>query len=167
MTQLETFRNQKDLFFETDHQSPLTSEQKDTFQGLNYFPENNELTFELKIEEFDIQESIKMQTSTGDVQDYVKAGKINFKVEKEMAELTVYQSHHGYFIPFVDKNAGETTYGAGRYLDPPLLENGKLEIDFNQAYNPYCAYNENYSCPLPPAENRLSMNIEAGEKNFK
>ena len=167
MTQLETFRNQKDLFFETDQHSPLTAEQKSSFDGLNYFPENNELRLELKIEEFETKESIKMQTSTGDVQDYVKAGKIHFTVKDELAELTVYQSHHGYFIPFVDKNGGKVTYGAGRYLDPPLLDNGQLEIDFNQAYNPYCAYNENYSCPLPPSENRLSVAIEACEKNFK
>ena len=63
--------------------------------------------------------------------------------------------------------AGKETYGAGRYLDPELNKNGKLIVDFNLAYNPTCAYNELYSCPLPPAENRLSVAILAGEKNYK
>ncbi len=78
----------------------------------------------------------------------------------------------GFFLPFKDATSGRETYGAGRYLDshrPGLqqLEGGRFEIDFNYAYNPYCAYNENYRCPLPPAENWLKVPIHAGEKNFK
>ena len=75
-------------------------------------------------------------------------------------------NEHGYFLPFVDSQAGPVTYGAGRYLEPERLEDGKFLVDFNLAYNPYCAYNELYSCPLPPAENRISVPIAAGEKNF-
>jgi len=88
-------------------------------------------------------------------------------VEGEEASLTVYSNEYGFFIPFVDSQAGKVTYGAGRYLDPELKEDGMLILDFNLAYNPYCAYNELYSCPIPPAENRLSVPIKAGEKNYK
>ncbi len=70
------------------------------------------------------------------------------------------------FLPFVDSQAGKGTYGAGRYLDPEQLPNGKFLIDFNLAYNPYCAYNENWNCPIPPTENKLDVPIRAGEKIF-
>jgi uncharacterized protein (DUF1684 family) len=147
--------------------SPLTREQKAEFNGLNYFPEDPNLLFELEIDEFQEKETIQMQTSTGDIQNYKRFGKIRFHVEGEDAELTVFASHHGFFLPFVDSQSGKETYGAGRYLDPHLLPDGKLLVDFNQAYNPYCAYNDLYSCPLPPTENRLSIAIKAGEKNYK
>ena len=76
-------------------------------------------------------------------------------------------AHYFTFIPFVDAQAGKETYGAGRYLDPEVLPDGRLVLDFNLAYNPYCAYNERYSCPIPPAENRLEAVIQAGEKSYK
>ena len=69
-------------------------------------------------------------------------------------------------MPFVDALAGRETYGAGRYVEPERLDDGKLLVDFNQAYNPYCAYNANWSCPLPPRENRLQVPIRAGEKIY-
>jgi uncharacterized protein (DUF1684 family) len=167
MNKYQVFRAQKDEFFETDQHSPLTSAQKADFQGLNYFPVSEDLNFELEIEPFDDQQQIKMQTSTGDLRDFIRYGRVTFNVEGEEANLTVYANQHGFFIPFVDAQAGEETYGAGRYLDPQLTEDGKLVLDFNLAYNPYCAYNEMYSCPIPPAENRLSVAIKAGERNFK
>jgi len=89
-----------------------------------------------------------------------------FRVDGQEAELTIYASHHGLFLPFVDALAGTETYGAGRYLDPEVLPNGKFLIDFNLAYNPYCAYNDRWSCPLTPFENRLKAPIRAGEKVF-
>ncbi|HLE52058.1 MAG TPA: DUF1684 domain-containing protein, partial [Anaerolineales bacterium] len=81
-------------------------------------------------------------------------------------ELTVYRDPHGYFLPFADALAGSETYGAGRYLEPEPAGKGKLLVDFNYAYNPYCAYNDQYSCPLTPWENRLKVPIRAGEKVF-
>lgn len=167
MNDLAEFRKMKDEFYKTDSQSPLTPTQKSGFVGLKYFHENKELRLELKVEKFPEQELLQMQTSTGDVQSYTRYGSLKFKVDGQATELTLYSSHHGYFLPFVDSQAGEITYGAGRYLDPEQLPNGKFLIDFNLAYNPYCAYNESYSCPIPPAENRLSVPIKAGEKNFK
>jgi hypothetical protein len=85
------------------------------------------------------------------------------------ATLQVYQDPEGgdFFLPFVDATAPEETYGAGRYLDVEAPRDGKFLIDFNYAYNPYCAYNDKWSCPIPPKENRLKVQIEAGEKNFK
>lgn len=167
MSELTEFRKQKDHFFETDSNSPLTQEQRENYKGLNYFGENQSLHFELAIEEFTNKETVQMQTTTGDLQIYKRFGKIRFPVDGKDEELTVFASNHGFFLPFVDAQAGRETYGAGRYLDPPMLPNGKLLVDFNLAYNPYCAYNEIYSCPLPPAENRLNVAIQAGEKIFK
>lgn len=167
MHNLTEQRNMKDQFFALDPHSPLTPEQKENFQNLNYFDEDPNLRLEIAIDPFDEQVQLQMQTSTGDVQTYTRYGRFAFNVNGEQAELTIYASAHGYFLPFVDSQAGVETYGAGRYLDPPKLPNGKFLIDFNDAYNPYCAYNELWSCPIPPSENRLALAIRAGEKNFK
>ncbi len=80
--------------------------------------------------------------------------------------MTIYANEHGYFLPFADSLAGVETYGAGRYLEPERNADGLLHVDFNIAYNPYCAYNELYSCPITPAENRIKVPIHAGEKVF-
>ena len=167
MSQLSEFRKEKDDFMQHSHQSPLTAQQKANFSGLNYFEENPELRLELEVEAFKDQNEVTMQTSTGSVQTYIRYGRFKFDINGDSSELTLFSSEHGFFLPFVDSQAGEDTYGAGRYLDPPQLANGKFDIDFNVAYNPYCAYNENYSCPLPPGENRVSVAIQAGEKSFK
>jgi hypothetical protein len=166
MTSLEQFRKAKDDFFAQDQNSPLTPEQKDGFQGLSYFPENGELRLEIAVPPFENQEKVQLPTTTGDIQTYTRFGRFNFDVDGHKAELTLYESPHGFFLPFVDSQAGGETYGAGRYLDPEQLPDGKFLIDFNLAYNPYCAYNEMWSCPIPLAENRLAVPIRAGEKTF-
>jgi uncharacterized protein (DUF1684 family) len=167
MSSLSQFRTAKDNFFKNDPHSPLTPSQKTDFHGLNYFPENPALRFELSLEEFQVPDEIQIQTSTGDVQVYQRVGKIKFQVNDVEAELTVLFNEYGFFLPFVDSLAGKETYGAGRYLEPHKLPDGRLLVDFNLAYNPYCAYNDLYSCPLTPWENRLKVPIQAGEKNFK
>ena len=166
MSELDEFRREKDTFFASHPQSPLTPEQKKAFEGLRYFPENPALRLEVALEIFPQQDNIEMQTSTGGSQTYTRYGRIKFSVDGQPAELTIYASPHGFFLPFVDALAGKETYGAGRYLDPETLPNGKFLIDFNLAYNPYCAYNEDWSCPLTPFENRLKVPIRAGEKIF-
>ena len=166
MTELDEFRAEKDEFFGSHPQSPLTREQKKVFHVLQYFPENDSLRLEVKLEEFENKQSFEMQTSTGDIQIYEKFGKFRFEVDEEQAELTIYQSQHGFFLPFVDILAGKETYPAGRYLEPEPLPGGRFIVDFNIAYNPYCAYNEMWSCPITPAENRLKVAIRAGEKLF-
>jgi uncharacterized protein (DUF1684 family) len=167
MNQLAQFRAQKDDFFEHDHHSPLSASQKHEFNGLNYFGENPDLRMEIELERFDPIDHVQIQTNTGEVQTYERYGRFRFTVEGEEVQLTVFRNQHGFFLPFADSLAGEETYGAGRYLEPEELGNDRLLVDFNLAYNPYCAYNENWSCPITPAENRLRVPIRAGEKNFK
>ncbi len=166
MTELEEFRAGKDDFFAHHPQSPLTPDQKRDFRGLNYFPENPALRLEVKLEPFPEPDRIEMQTTTGDMQVYYRIGRIKFPVDGQEAELTIYQSEHGYFLPFVDSLAGKETYPAGRYLEPEPLPGGRFLVDFNLAYNPYCAYNDAWSCPLTPFENRLKVPIRAGEMLF-
>lgn len=166
MKKYQEFRADKDAFFAQHPQSPLTANQKDKFQALDYFPENPDLNLEVQVELFPEQEQIQMQTSTGQMQTYTRYGKFRFSSEGRDAELTIYASEHGYFLPFVDSLAGEETYPAGRYLDPEPLADDKFRVDFNLAYNPYCAYNDMWSCPLTPAENRLEVPVRAGEKIF-
>lgn len=164
MSSLEDFRKAKDAFFAHDPQSPLTADQKRKFTGLTYFPEAPNLRFELEIAEFPEKQVIEMQTSTGDIQRHTRFGKIRFSAEGQEVELTVYKDAHGYFLPFADALAGVETYGAGRYLEPQPVGRNKILVDFNYAYNPYCAYNDRFSCPLTPWENRLKVPIRAGEK---
>ncbi|MEX2143752.1 MAG: DUF1684 domain-containing protein [Anaerolineales bacterium] len=166
MSNLSSFRKEKDASFANDANSPLTPEQRQRFKGLSYFPENPDLRFELEIEPFREQEQVQLPTSTGDVKTYTRYGRFSFLVEGKQAELTLFTSPHGFFLLFVDSLAGAETYGAGRYLEPLQSSSGKFLIDFNFAYNPYCAYNEMWNCPIPPAENRLAVPIRAGEKVY-
>jgi len=166
MSELTDFRAEKDEFFGRHPQSPLTPEQKRGFVGLQYFPENDALRLEVQAEPLFDQQPMQMQTSTGGVQMYVRHARFKFQVDGQEAELTIYQSENGYFLPFVDSLAGKETYPAGRYLEPESLPGNRFLVDFNLAYNPYCAYNEMWSCPITPAENRLKVPIRAGEKSF-
>jgi len=167
MTDLEQFRVEKDEFFSTHPQSPLTPEQKQVFSGLSYFDEDPSLRLEVQVNKFPEQIQFEMQTSTGQFQTYTRYGSFQFDLDGQVAELTVYASPHGFFLPFVDGLAGKETYPAGRYLDPEPLVGDRFLVDFNLAYNPYCAYNEMWSCPLTPPENRLDLPIQAGEKLFR
>lgn len=166
MNELDAFRAEKDAFFAAHPQSPLTPAQRQRFKGLSYFPENEALRLEVQVEEFADKERFEMQTTSGDAQVYERFGRFKFHVDGEQAELTIYQSPHGFFLPFVDSLAGTETYPAGRYLEPEPLPGGRFFVDFNLAYNPYCAYNEIWSCPITPPENRLKVAIRAGEKLF-
>jgi len=166
MSELDDFRAEKDEFFGHHRQSPLTAEQKRGFTGLRYFPENDELRLEVKVDLSPDGEPFPMQTTTGDVQMYVRHGKFQFQAEGQTAELTLYRGEHGYFLPFADSLAGTETYPAGRYLEPEELPGNRFFVDFNLAYNPYCAYNDKWSCPITPAENRLKVPVRAGEKVF-
>jgi uncharacterized protein (DUF1684 family) len=167
MNDLESFRREKDDFFRTNPSSPLTPAQRQTFAGLRYFPPNPSLRLTLEVEEFPLQDIVRIQTTTGDVQSYERFGRIRFEVDGQVAALTLYRNDYGFFLPFADTLAGKETYGAGRYLEPEPLSDGRMLVDFNLAYNPYCAYNEHWSCPITPAENRLKVPIRAGEMIFE
>jgi uncharacterized protein (DUF1684 family) len=167
MSELEEFRAEKDEFFGGHPQSPLSPEQKKEFSGLNYFPENESLYLEVNVDLLNDPQPIQMQTTTGGIQAYLRHGRFKFNVDGQEAELTIYKGEHGYFLPFVDSLAGEETYPAGRYLEPEELPENRFLVDFNIAYNPYCAYNEMWSCPITPAENRVKVPIRAGERIFE
>jgi len=166
MINLKEFRKMKDEFFAHDGQSPLTPGQKKEFKGLKYFQPDPDLSLEVTVEEFPEKQHIQMQTTTGDVQEYERYGKFSFTVDSQPAELTIYHSQDSYFLPFVDSLASKETYPAGRYLEPEHLGNNRFRVNFNLAYNPYCAYNDYWSCPLTPFENHLRVPIRAGEKLF-
>lgn len=171
MSTLEDLRKEKDDFFRDHHQSPLTAQEKRTFTGLHYYPENPSLSLQLPLEKLEVPRPVVLQTSTGDVREFLHTGQVRFQVGEDEAVLQVYlDDYDGYFLPFIDATAPDETYGAGRYLEPHDLSGGMgdpiLLVDFNLAYNPYCAYNDIWSCPIPPRENRLSVRIEAGEKKF-
>jgi uncharacterized protein len=170
---LAEFRASKDEFFRDAPDSPLTAHQKREFSGLRYYDENPALVLELPVEVFPDHELVAMQTSTGGEAAYERWARVSFPVEGSDVALTLYRepgSGH-IFLPFQDANAGGETYGAGRYVEVIPLEDGpevsQVLLDFNYAYNPYCAYNEMWSCPVPPAENRLKVAIRAGERSFE
>jgi hypothetical protein len=167
MIDLNAFRTEKDSFFARHMQSPLTHEQKRSFHGLHYFPEDESLRLEVRVERFADQTEIEIPTSTGSVQRYRRYGRFKFEVDGQQAELTIYKAAHDFFLPFVDSLAGKETYPAGRYLEIEPLGRDRFIADFNLAYNPYCAYNAQWSCPLTPPENRLNIPIRAGEKIFE
>ena len=160
-------RRMKDQFFRMDPNSPI--EDRVNFEGLNYYEPNPDYRYTLTLQPAETEEELTFQTSTGDEQIYYRLGAVEFEVEGETGKLAIYQSphHEGLFLPFRDATSGNETYGAGRYLEPGDLGGGKLLVDFNLAYNPFCAYTDAYSCPLPPFENHLKIAIHAGEKAFK
>jgi len=166
MSKLKELRAEKDEFFAHHPQSPLTHEQKHGFRGLRYFPETPSLRQKVSVEVFPTQETVSIQTTGGQPQTYQRYGRFKFDVDGQAEQLTLYSDPDGFFLPFADSLAGKETYPAGRYLEVEQLPNGKFLVDFNLAYNPYCAYNEQWSCPLTPAENRLKVAIRAGEKIF-
>lgn len=146
--------------------SPLTPGDRAAFGGLKYFADNLALVFDVPLDADVPHDPIPMETSTGGKRMYKRAGRIQFEVGGANANLNVYQDDHGFFLPFRDATSGQETYPAGRYLEPDLNSDGRLHVDFNYAYNPYCAYSPHYSCPLPPVENWLKVPIRAGEKIF-
>jgi hypothetical protein len=170
MGELDDFRADKDGFFRYHPESPLTPEQRASFTGLAYFPEDPALAIEAPLDtDVDRDEVIELQTTGGGTQAYRRAGKVRFEVEGRPAEITLYQSdlQHELFVPFRDATSGRETYGAGRYLEvEPPGPDGLVVVDFNMAYNPYCAYDPGWSCPIPPSENRLDVPIRAGERSF-
>lgn len=170
--ELDDLRREKNDFFRTDLDSPIPSEQRSTFKGLNYFPPDTNYKVQARLERLDKPEPVLITTSTGSRQSYVKYGTIRFTILGIQLRLTVYKSAEdpfaiSLFIPFSDQTSGSETYDAGRYLD--LEEDGgdDYDLDFNLAYNPYCAYNDQYTCPIPPPENKLLVKILAGEKKYK
>lgn len=163
---LVAHRKEKDELFSTSPHAPLDHRQQEHFSGLLYFEPNPDLVFTLEVEPAD-RAAITIQTSDGRERVYRRDGHVAFQVASKEVRLTLYNTGQpGYFVPFRDSTSGEATYGAGRYLDIDPNSDGTVTLDFNYAYNPYCAYSDSYSCPMPPHDNWLSVPIEAGEKNW-
>lgn len=168
-------RAEKDTELKTDEKSPLTEEDKTDFKGLHYYPPDEQYRVFAVLERFDNPFHFKMKTTTERLPEYATYGRISFQIRDTTYQLFVYQNIElmkkpGYekylFIPFNDNTNAETTYGGGRFLDTNIPESDTLILDFNKAYNPYCAYNSRYSCPIPPKENFLDTRIEAGEMKW-
>jgi uncharacterized protein len=163
------FRQEKDQFFKSRN-SPLPASIRVAFLGLRYFPENPDLRFTVQLESDLTQIAVLMQTSSGSERVYLRLGWVNFVVEDVISKLAVFVSEGEpdatqVFIPFRDATSGVETYGSGRYLEAERIGD-MVELDFNVAYNPYCAYSDGWSCPIPPLENWLNVPIEAGEMTF-
>jgi uncharacterized protein (DUF1684 family) len=162
---LVTLRRSKDDYFGKAHDSPLTVTQRQHFDGLRYFDVDPAFRFEVTLEgAAGGVEEVEMSDGTTD--HLQRAGTVTFRVDGADATLLAFHQGDELFIPFRDATSGKDTYGAGRYVEAEALGGGRYLLDFNRAYNPYCAYNDDWRCPLPPAENWLQVAIRAGEKSF-
>ena len=109
-----------------------------------------------------------MPTTKNSYREYLNFAKLSFKLFGKRHSLSLFQNakvQGDFFLPFTDITTGRTTYPSGRYVPVKIKKDNKLLIDFNLAFNPYCAYNKRFSCPIPPDENHLSIEITAGERN--
>jgi len=155
--------------------SPLTAEDFHKFESLEFFPVELQYIVKASFIQNDFPVPFEMATSTDRRPVYQKYGSLYFIIDDVKCELPVYQSlsltqkeeYKNYlFVPFTDLTNGKDTYGGGRYLDLELPLQEEVVLDFNRAYNPYCAYNHKYSCVIPPKENDLKVAIKAGVKAF-
>jgi uncharacterized protein len=172
---VEAYRKQKDADYKIPEKTMLTPELMKSFEGLKYFPINYKYNVKAQLTRLEDLPKIKIKTSTGKISDYVIYGKLSFIIDDKPYELSVYLSERlvgSYikkgvlFVPFTDLSSGEETYGGGRYIVLDIPDGNELEVDFNMAYNPFCVYNPDHSCPIPPLENDLPVKILAGEMMY-
>lgn len=173
IAQIEEDRKGNDRFMRTSDQSPF-GEDKKNFKGLNYFPIDIRHRIVADLIPIADKKTVVLGTSDGKEQHLIEYAYAEFKFDGSKNRLLILESiERGptlgtLFLAFGDKTSGGETYGGGRYLDIKKVPGSStIKLDFNKAYNPYCAYNDTYSCPLPPRENLLEVAIKAGEKNYK
>ena len=168
--QVQDFRKGKDEFFATSHESPLAHSKTHAIKMLRYFPPDPKFKVYTILHKYDNPERVPMTTSKGTRQQFHRLGYFEFEIEGRTVKLQAYKSaereSNELFIPFKDRTSGKESYAAARYLDIEEKPGNNYMIDFNYAYNPYCAYSEDYVCPLPPKENWLEVRILAGEMNY-
>jgi len=171
--QMERERLDKDRFFAADPQSPIPRAKRSSFTGLRYYPPDPSYRLVLTLKEHAHKKTIEIGDTTGYTRRLIRWGEFRFVLEDKKCTLQVYKSsgsEGGFFVPFKDKTNGKETYGAGRYLDLDparhMNPDGTWVLDFNEAYNPWCAYSEDYSCPFVPPENWLKVPVRAGEKAY-
>ncbi len=147
----------------------LASPHRRNFKGLQYFPITPDWVFDARFEPYEPQRHIRIVNILGLEEDMVSPGAVVFSRQgKEVRLDTVLDGPDAtdLFIMFADATSGHATYGAGRFLHAPFATNGRTVVDFNKAYNPPCAFNNFATCPLPPYQNRVKLEITAGEKNY-
>lgn len=164
-------RRAKDEFFARSRLSPLPHDRRHEFAGLAYYPPDPSYRLGgLRLEPVGDGEAALFAIDTSDNRPRTahRLGRLRFSIAGREATLTAYRTgddeSDSLFVPFRDETSGHETYGAGRYLDIEPQPDGTYILDFNDAYHPYCAYSDSYSCPLPPIENWLPIRIEAGER---
>jgi uncharacterized protein (DUF1684 family) len=174
-----TYQQKLNSVFKDASKSPLKSKDLKSFKGLDFFPVDSSYIITASIKKTPNTPFIGMPTSTDEKSYYRKFGILTFILKEKEMQLTLYQSleesenpifEDYLFLPFTDETSGNYSYGGGRYMDvfkSNINTNGTIELNFNNTYNPYCAYNEDYSCPLTPRDNHLSIEILAGIKDFK
>lgn len=166
-------RKEKNQEFLNKETTPFEEKDLKSFIGLNYFPIDTAFRITASFTPIDTVQPFKMATSTEREPMYRLAGVVSFELENLTHTLEVYESVDNpddpfAFIPFTDETSAFETYGSGRYIDFDLPKEKKVvTLDFNKAYNPYCAYNDNYSCPVPPRQNNIEVSIKAGERVYK
>ena len=168
-------KNQND-FFKDASRSPLKSKDLKDFKGLDFFSIDSSYIVKAKLFRTPNTSFFGMKTTTERITKERVFGILSFIIDNQPFELNVYQGESSgeedvdtnyLFLPFLDESNGLTTYGGGRYIDLYVPVGDTLIIDFNQAYNPFCAYNDKYSCPIVPRENYIPLNVTAGVKSFK
>ena len=176
---LKVFREGRDKEFRNKEESPLKDEDFSIFKGLDYFPVNKKFQVNADFTQTTDERYFQLPTSSGKTKKYKKFGVLKFRLNGKNYSLNVYQAdaevlakYPEYkdllFVPFKDATSGKATYGGGRYVDIKTPLGGKVILDFNLAYNPNCAYgSDRYSCPIPPKENFLQVEINAGEKSYR
>lgn len=175
--ELEQYREQKDEAFRSQRGSPVPPEERDDFGGLSYFEPDPDYRVEASIEDAEGEDTIRMETTADTEVEYERVARLRFDLRGEEHSLVAYRQASGgsaggednsLFVPFRDKTTGQQTYPAGRYMEFEIEGNlddaDGVTVDFNVVYFPFCAYSEAFSCPLPPEENWLDVEVLAGEK---
>ncbi|MFL9837462.1 DUF1684 domain-containing protein [Flavobacterium sp. ST-75] len=170
------FQEKMNKEYANPDESPLTKEDIKTFKSLDFYPIDTDFCVEAKLVVTPNEKPFYMQTTTSRKPRYRKYGELHFTLKGKEVKLDVFQSmdmmkmeeYNDYlFLPFTDLTSGNGSYGGGRYVDLKIPAGNTLTIDFNTAYNPYCAYNHSFSCPVPPEQNDILVEIKAGVKEYK
>lgn len=162
-------RQRTERFMKASPESPFAPDSVE-FTSLTYYPPNLTYRVRARLEPIKDKKLLVLPTTTGEEEKYIRYGYATFQLGGQPQRLLVlepFEQPAPLFVAFADDTSGDTTYGGGRYLNvekPGRTGQKTIELDFNQAYNPYCAYNGTFSCPLPPPENLLTVAVEAGEK---
>ncbi len=171
---IKNYQYEMNVRFADKETSILKAEDFKGFSSLDFFPIDSNYRVKAKFTRTPDETPRIFPTSSGSRYYMLKYGEALFELQGKSITLDVFQTEdlktdrpNYLFIPFTDLTSGNETYGGGRYVDADLPNNDQLIIDFNKTYNPYCAYNDDYSCVLPPRSNRIPIEIKVGIKNFK